>query len=159
MVDELAGHVQRLRLPPAANSRGRIAADLGVGHRLWYSGWRRICQVLGSAAFHVRCFGRENVPAVTIANGPALCAQHQLAQHLRQTTAKWTPYDPNGEKNDDPCLQANKQCTKKNSGNRSTQERHKETDTESSRQYLHLPPKESESSCFDHDHQHHDRLR
>ena len=74
MVDELARQVERLRLAEPKRSVEAKANFPGLAHRLWYSGWRRICQVLGSAAFSVRCFGRHNVPT---SGGALLASNHQ----------------------------------------------------------------------------------
>lgn len=74
MVDELARQVERIRLPELKRPAKTKTEGRGLAHRLWYSGWRRICQVLGSAAFGVRCFGRENVPAC---GGALLASNHQ----------------------------------------------------------------------------------
>jgi len=45
-----------------------------LSHRLWYSGWRRICQVVAVTAFGIRCFGREHVPDQ---GGALLVSNHQ----------------------------------------------------------------------------------
>ena len=74
MVNELARHVERIHLAVPEKSVKTIADYQGLAHRLWYSGCRRVCQVLGSAAFGVRCFGQHNVPAF---GGALLASNHQ----------------------------------------------------------------------------------
>ena len=74
MVNELARHVKGMRCAVPGKSVQTTAEDRRLAHRLWYSGWRMACQVLGSAAFGVRCFGRHNVPA---SGGALLACNHQ----------------------------------------------------------------------------------
>ncbi len=46
----------------------------GLAHRLWYGGWRGLCQIVAITAFGIRSFGRENVPAQ---GGALLASNHQ----------------------------------------------------------------------------------
>ena len=46
----------------------------GLAHRLWYGGWRGLCQIVAITAFGIRSFGRENVPTQ---GGALLASNHQ----------------------------------------------------------------------------------
>ena len=46
----------------------------GLAHRLWYGGWRGLCQIVAVTFFGIRSFGRENVPAK---GGALLASNHQ----------------------------------------------------------------------------------
>ena len=46
----------------------------GLAHKLWYAGWRGLCQIVAIGAFGIRCFGRQNVPAQ---GGALLASNHQ----------------------------------------------------------------------------------
>ena len=74
MIAELAQHVRRAAQPNSTKSTALAPEDTGLTHQLWYSGWRQMCRVLGSAAFGIRCFDRHNVPA---AGGAVLAGNHQ----------------------------------------------------------------------------------
>ncbi|NIA06735.1 MAG: (d)CMP kinase, partial [Actinobacteria bacterium] len=74
MIDELARHVRRISLNSPAKSSAPVLEQRRLAHDLWYSGWRQLCRVFGSAAFGIRCFGRHNVPA---SGGAVLACNHQ----------------------------------------------------------------------------------
>ena len=74
MIDELARHVQPTSRADSTKSSQPVSEDRRSLQALWYSGWRQLCRMFGSAAFGVRCFDRHNVPA---SGGAVLASNHQ----------------------------------------------------------------------------------
>lgn len=74
MIDEMAQHVRRISTNGPGKSPDPVPEDLRLLQSLWYSGWRQMCRVFGSAAFGIRCFDRHNVPA---SGGAVLACNHQ----------------------------------------------------------------------------------
>ena len=74
MIDEMARHVQPTTRADSTKSPQPVSEDRSLLQDLWYSGWRQMCRVFGSAAFGIRCFDRHNVPAT---GGAVLACNHQ----------------------------------------------------------------------------------
>jgi len=74
MIDEMARHVQPTSRVDSIKSPQPVPEDRSLLHELWYSGWRQLCRVFGSAAFGVRCFDQHNVPT---SGGAVLACNHQ----------------------------------------------------------------------------------